>query len=54
MVAPGEIGHVDQSQQAGFINNDNLTKLTDGTYVPQKQALSKILKIAPDPLPPKP
>jgi len=54
MVAPGEIGHVDQSQLSGFINNDNLTKLTDGTFVPQKQALSKILTVAPDPLPPKP
>jgi hypothetical protein len=30
----------------------NETQLTDGTYVPQRQALSTILTLAPDPLPP--
>ena len=42
----------DKSQLSGFINNSDQTKLTDGTYVPQKQALSSILQIAPDPIPP--
>jgi hypothetical protein len=42
----------DTSQLSGFINNDYETKLTDGTYVPQKQALSTILQLAPDPIPP--
>jgi len=42
----------DKSQLSGFINNDAQTKLTNGTYVPQKQALSTILTIAPDTLPP--
>jgi hypothetical protein len=43
---------LDQSQLSGFINNTSETKLTDGTYVPQRQALSTILTLAPDPLPP--
>jgi hypothetical protein len=42
----------DQSQLSGFINNDAVTKLTDGTFVPQSQPLSSILQIAPDPIPP--
>ena len=42
----------DRSLLSGFINNDAETKLTDGTYVPQRQALSTILTIAPDPIPP--
>jgi hypothetical protein len=42
----------DKSQMSGFINNNYETKLTDGTYVPQRQALSTILTLAPDPLPP--
>lgn len=42
----------DTSQQSGFINNSNMTELTDGSYVPQKQGLSSILTLAPDPLPP--
>ncbi len=42
----------DTSQQSGFINNSNMTQLTDGSYVPQKQGLSSILTLAPDPLPP--
>ena len=41
-----------QSQKASFISNDAQTQLTDGTYVPQKQALSSILQLAPDNLPP--
>jgi hypothetical protein len=42
----------DTSQMSGFINNNNQTTLTDGTTVPQRQALSTILTLAPDPLPP--
>lgn len=42
----------DTSQQSGFINNSNVTQLTDGSYIPQKQGLSSILTLAPDPLPP--
>jgi hypothetical protein len=45
---------LDQSQLSGFINDISETKLTDGTYVPQRQALSTILTLAPDPLPPQP
>jgi hypothetical protein len=41
-----------KSQLSGFINNRAETKLTDGTYVPQRQALSTILGLTPDPLPP--
>jgi hypothetical protein len=40
------------SQLSGFINNENQTQLTDGTYVPQSQPLSTILTLAPDTLPP--
>jgi hypothetical protein len=41
-----------KSQLSGFINNHAETKLTDGTYTPQRQALSTILTLAPDPIPP--
>ena len=41
-----------QSQLSGFINNTGETKLTDGTFVPQRQALSTILGLTPDTLPP--
>ena len=44
----------DLSQQSSFINNSNVTVLTDGTTTTQKQALSTILTIAPDTLPPQP
>ena len=40
------------SQLSGFINNENQTQLTDGSYVPQAQPLSSILTLAPDTLPP--
>ena len=42
----------DLSQQSSFINNSNVTITTNGTEIPQKQALSTILTIAPDTLPP--
>ena len=42
----------DKSQLSGFINDREQTKLTDGTYVPQRQALSTILGLTPDPFPP--
>ncbi len=42
----------DQSQKSLFINNSYQTKLTDGTFIPQKQALSTILRPKPDPIPP--
>jgi len=42
----------DRSQQSSFINNSNVTVLTDGTTTKQKQGLSTILTIAPDPIPP--
>jgi len=41
-----------QTQTASFINNSNVTVLTDGATTTQKQALSTILTIAPDPIPP--
>ena len=41
-----------QSQLSGFINDSSQTQLTDGTFVPQRQALSTILGLTPDPLPP--
>jgi len=41
-----------QSQLSGFINNRAETKLTNGTFVPQRQALSTILGLTPDTLPP--
>jgi hypothetical protein len=44
----------DLSQQSSFINNSNVTVLTDGTTTTQKQALSTILTIAPDTIPPQP
>lgn len=44
----------DLSQQSSFINNTNVTVLTDGTTTTQSQALSTILTIAPDPIPPQP
>ena len=37
-----------QSRLSGFINNTNMTTLTDGTTMPERQALSQILKIQPD------
>jgi len=37
-----------QSQLSGFINNTNTTTLSDGTEMPERQALSQILKIQPD------
>ena len=42
------------SQLSGFINNSNVTVMTNGTTVPQSQPLSAILKLAPDNLPPIP
>jgi len=44
----------DKSQTASFINNSNVTVTTSGVVIPQKQALSTMLSIAPDPLPPRP
>jgi hypothetical protein len=44
----------DQSLLSGFINDTAQTKLTDGTYVPQRQALSTALALQPDPIPPQP
>ena len=44
-----------QSELNSFINDSTQTRLTDGTYVPQRQALSTILTLAPDnidPIPP--
>lgn len=38
----------DQSQRASFINNSNVTMLTNGTTTTQKQALSTVLRIQPD------
>lgn len=46
------LSYNDKSQTASFINNSNVTVTTSGTVIPQKQALSSILSIAPDPLPP--
>jgi hypothetical protein len=37
-----------QSQLSGFINNTNTTTLSDGTTMPERQALSQMLKIQPD------
>ena len=42
----------DKSQQSTFINNNDVTVLTDGGTIPQKQALSTILGLTPDTLPP--
>ena len=41
-----------QSQLSGFINDREQTKLTNGTFIPQRQALSTVLGLAPDPIPP--
>lgn len=38
----------DKSQLSTFINNSNVTVLTNGTTIPEKQALSSILKIQTD------
>ena len=40
------------SQLSGFINDRAETMLTDGTLVPQRQALSTILMLSPDTIPP--
>lgn len=40
------------SQLSSFINNSNVTVLTNGTVVPQAQPLSSILQLSPDVLPP--
>jgi hypothetical protein len=42
----------DTSQLSSFINNSNVTVLTNGTTTTQSQPLSSILTIAPDTLPP--
>lgn len=42
----------DTSLLSGFINDRAETKLTNGTYVPEKQGLSTILALTPDPFPP--
>lgn len=42
----------DKSQLSSFINNSNVTVLTNGTTTTESQPLSTILTIAPDPLPP--
>ena len=44
----------DQSLLSGFINDTAETKLTNGTYIPQRQALSTALALTPDPIPPQP
>ena len=49
---PTGFTEANQSQLSGFINDRAETKLTDGTYVPERQALSTILGLTPDPLPP--
>lgn len=42
-----------QSQLSSFINNDNQIYVNnDNAFVPEKQGLSTILRIAPDTLPP--
>ena len=42
----------DLSLQSSFINNSNVTVTTSGEIIDQKQALSSILQITPDTLPP--
>ena len=42
----------DQSLLSGFINDTAETELTDGTFIPQRQALSTALALTPDPIPP--
>jgi len=49
---PTGFTEANKSQLSGFINDRAETKLTDGTYVPQRQALSTILGLTPDTLPP--
>ena len=49
---PTGFTEANQSQLSGFINDRAETELTDGTFVPQRQALSTILGLTPDPLPP--
>jgi hypothetical protein len=50
----GFASDANQSELNSFINDRNETRLTDGTFVPQRQALSTILTLAPDNIPPKP
>ena len=49
---PTGFTEANKSQLSGFINDRAETELTDGTFVPQRQALSTILGLTPDPLPP--
>jgi len=42
----------DKSQKSEFINNSNVTTLTNGTTTTEKQALSQVLRIKPDNLTP--
>jgi hypothetical protein len=44
----------DQSLLSGFINDTAQTELTNGTFIPQRQALSTALALTPDPIPPQP
>ena len=41
-----------QSQLSSFINDKKQTQLTDGSFVPQRQALSTMLTLTPDNIPP--
>ena len=50
----GFAGESNQSELNSFINDSKQTQLTDGTFVPQRQALSSILTLAPDNIPPIP
>jgi hypothetical protein len=43
----------DKSLLSGFINDSNVFLSTTGNVIPEKQALSTVLQIAPDPLPPR-
>ena len=45
-------GADDESQISMIINNTTQTTLTDGSTVPQRQPVSSILQLSPDPLPP--
>jgi len=42
------LGDNDTSQRGTFINNSNVTVLTNGTTIPEKQSLSKLFKIEAD------
>lgn len=42
------LGDNDSTQRGTFINNSNVTILTDGTSVPERQSLSQIFKIQAD------